>query len=93
MRGMTDWQLAQINVGRMVAPQGDPVVQPFFDALDGSTRSPSQPRLRLAPRRRRRRPARPTIQATADPLLLINMSVWTDADSLFAFVYRSATRR
>jgi hypothetical protein len=30
------------------------------------------------------------IQATVDPLLVVNMSVWTDADSLFAFVYRSA---
>ena len=28
------WQLAQINVGRLVAPQGDAQVQPFFDALD-----------------------------------------------------------
>jgi hypothetical protein len=30
------------------------------------------------------------IQATADPLLIPNMSVWEDADSLFQFVYRSA---
>jgi hypothetical protein len=28
------WQLAQINIGRLLAPQGDPRVQPFFDALD-----------------------------------------------------------
>ena len=30
------------------------------------------------------------IQYSPDPLLAINMSVWTDADALFAFVYRSA---
>ena len=30
------------------------------------------------------------IQPTADPLLIINMSVWADAESLFAYVYRSA---
>ena len=30
------------------------------------------------------------IQATCDPLFLVNMSVWLDADALFDFVYRSA---
>ena len=30
------------------------------------------------------------IQYSPDPLLAINMSVWTDAKALFAFVYRSA---
>jgi len=28
------WQLAQINIAKLVAPEGDPRVQPFFDALD-----------------------------------------------------------
>jgi hypothetical protein len=28
------WQLAQINVGRLVAPSTDPRVKPFFDALE-----------------------------------------------------------
>src|SRR5439155_653311 len=28
------WHLAQINIGNIIAPQGDPRVQPFFDALD-----------------------------------------------------------
>jgi hypothetical protein len=32
---MTDWQLSQINVGRMVAPEGDPVVQPFSTNSSG----------------------------------------------------------
>jgi hypothetical protein len=30
------------------------------------------------------------VQTTADPLFLVNMSVWADAESLFEFVYRSA---
>jgi hypothetical protein len=29
------------------------------------------------------------IQPTIDPLLIVNMSVWTYAEALFAFVYRS----
>ena len=31
------WQLAQINIGRLVAPAGDPRVQPFFDASGTET--------------------------------------------------------
>ena len=34
MRGQANWQLAQINIGRLLAPEGDPRVQPFFDVLD-----------------------------------------------------------
>ena len=32
--GVPQWALAQINIARLVAPEGDPAVQPFFDALD-----------------------------------------------------------
>jgi hypothetical protein len=30
------------------------------------------------------------IQTTSDPLFLVNMSLWSDAEALFEFVYRSA---
>lgn len=33
------------------------------------------------------------IQATDDPLLLVNMSVWESIDALFRFAYRSDHRR
>jgi hypothetical protein len=29
------------------------------------------------------------LQSTTDPLFIVNMSVWMDADALFEFVYRS----
>jgi uncharacterized protein DUF3291 len=83
------WHLAQINVGKMVAPQGDPVVQPFFDALDAvNALAEASPGFvwRLVGEGN----SATDIHATVDPLLLLNMSVWTDADSLFAFVYRSS---
>ena len=82
------WHLAQINVGKMVAPQGDPVVQPFFDALDAvNALAEASPGFvwRLVGEGN----SATDIHATVDPLLLLNMSVWTDADSLFGFVYRS----
>ena len=83
------WHLAQINIGRLVAAPGDPRVQPFFDALDGvnalAEASPG-----FVWRLKGEGNNATDIQATADPLLIPNMSVWEDAESLFQFVYRSS---
>jgi hypothetical protein len=83
------WHLAQVNIGRLVAPEGDPRVQPFFDALDRvNALAEASPGFvwRLTGEGNNATDLRPT----PDPLLAVNMSVWTDADTLFAFVYRSA---
>lgn len=89
---MSDWHLAQINIGRMLGLRGDPKVQGFFDALDEinalADRSPG-----FVWRLIGDGPDATDLQPTADPYLLINMSVWTDADSLFDYVYRSAHTR
>jgi hypothetical protein len=85
----TAWQLAQINVGRLVAPSTDPRVRPFFDALDRvnalADASPG-----FVWRLQSEAGNATDIQPTSDPLFLVNMSVWADAESLFNFVYRSA---
>ena len=85
----TRWQLAQINIGRLIALRGDDRVQPFFDALDRinalADRSPG-----FVWRLQSDAGNATDIQPTSDPLLLVNMSVWRDAPSLFNFVYRSA---
>ena len=84
-----DWNLAQINIGRLVAPEGDPRVQPFFDALDRINALAD-----AAPgfvwRLQDDSGNAMGISYSPDPLLAVNMSVWRDADSLFEFVYRSA---
>ena len=86
---MTGWHLAQINVGRLVAPQGDPRVAPFFEALDAvnaiADASPG-----FVWRLQDESGNATAIRPTPDPLFAVNMSVWEDADALFAFVYRSA---
>jgi hypothetical protein len=83
------WHLAQINIGRLVAPQGDLRVQPFFEALDRinalAEASPG-----FVWRLKDEIGNATDIAIGGDPLLIPNMSVWEDADSLFAFVYRSA---
>ena len=85
----TDWQLAQINIGKLVAPHGDPRVQPFFDALDRinaiADASPG-----FVWRLQDDSGNAMGISYSPDPLLAVNMSVWQDADALFEFVYRSA---
>lgn len=83
------WHLAQINIGRLLAPHGDPRVQPFFDSLDQvnelAENSPG-----FVWRLKGEGNNATDLQPTADPLLIPNMSVWKDAESLFQFVYRSA---
>ncbi|VVT11901.1 DUF3291 domain-containing protein [Erythrobacter sp. EC-HK427] len=83
------WHLAQINIGRLIAPQGDPRVQPFFDALDRinalAETSPG-----FVWRLKDETGHAMDIRYSTDPLLAVNMTVWRDADALFDFVYRSA---
>lgn len=84
-----DWHLAQVNIGRLVAPQGDPRVAPFFEALDRinalAEASPG-----FVWRLQDGEGNATGIRYAPDPLLAINLSVWTDAEALFDFVYRSA---
>jgi Domain of unknown function (DUF3291) len=83
------WRLAQMNIGRLVGPKGDPRVQPFFDALDRvNAMAESAPG--FVWRLKTEAGNATDLQSTPDPLLIVNMSVWADADALFNFVYRSA---
>ena len=84
-----DWHLAQINIGRLAAPKGDPRVAGFFDNLDRinalAERSPG-----FVWRLQDEAGNATGIEYAPDPLLMLNMSVWTDADALFDYVYRTA---
>jgi Domain of unknown function (DUF3291) len=86
---MSGWHLAQVNVARLVAAMPDPRVVSFFDALDRinalADASPG-----FVWRLQDDTGNAMDIKYAPDPLVAINMSVWTDAESLFAFVYRSA---
>ncbi len=85
---MPDWHLAQVNVGRMLGQRGDPQVAGFYaelDAINAIADLASGFIWRLQGDGNDATDLRPT----PDPLFLINMSVWTDAEALFGFVYRS----
>ena len=86
---MSGWHLAQINVGRLLAPQGDAQVARFFAELDAinalADRSPGFV-WRLVGEGGNATDVLPT----PDLQFIVNMSVWTDADALFDFTYRTA---
>ena len=86
---MTAWHLAQINIAKLVGPEGDPRVQDFFDALDRvnavADASPG-----FVWRLQTDSGNATGLQPTTDPCLMVNLSVWETADALFDFVYRSA---
>jgi len=83
------WHLAQVNIARMKVPIDDPLMETFRTQLDTiNTLAEASPgfvwRLQTAAGNAT------DIQAFDDPLLLFNMSVWQDVDSLHAYTYRSA---
>jgi len=83
------WHIAQLNVGKAVAPPGSPELAEFMAALEGinalADRSPGFVwRLQSASGNAT------DILLTDDPTSLINMSVWHSLETLFEFVYRSA---
>lgn len=83
------WQLAQINVGRLVAPHDDPQVAGFFAELD-RINALAEAAPGFVWRLMDEAGNATAFQPTPDPLFIVNMSVWADAESLFDYVYRSA---
>ena len=83
------FHLAQINVGRLTAPEGDVRVAGFFAALDRiNALADASPGFvwRLVGEGDNAT----DLQPTPDPRFIVNMSVWAEADALFDFVYHSA---
>ena len=85
---MSNWHLAQINVGELKRERGDPVVQPFFDVLDEinalAEKSPG-----FVWRLEDETGNATGIQIAPEAKFILNMSVWEGFDALFNFVYRS----
>ncbi|WP_427965773.1 DUF3291 domain-containing protein [Altererythrobacter sp.] len=85
-----NWQLAQINVARLQYAEGDERVAEFFDNLD-RINALAEASDGFIWRLKEEGGGNATgIAATPDPRMIVNMSVWRDADALFAFTYRSA---
>lgn len=82
------WHLAQLNVGRLLAPVDAPEIAGFVAALEPiNALADADPALvwRLQTESGNATDIRPT----DDDLFLVNMSVWTSLEALRAYVYTS----
>jgi hypothetical protein len=85
------FHLAQLNVGRLLAPIDDPRIKDFADNLDRiNALAEGEPGFvwRLKGEGNNASDLNPFPDAS----LAVNMSVWTGLDPLAAFVYRTAHR-
>ena len=81
--------LAQVNLARLRFPAGSPRVREFVAAVDRINRLADQAPgfiWRYGPGEGHLNQA----DATGDPLMIINLSVWRSYEHLHAYVYRSA---
>ncbi|MBT8102337.1 MAG: DUF3291 domain-containing protein [Gammaproteobacteria bacterium] len=87
----SDWHIAQINIATALYPHDDARMSQFFEQLDDinalADNSPG-----FAWRLQSETGNATDIQVGDNPLLIVNMSVWTSIDALFDFAYKSAHR-
>ena len=80
--------VAELNVGRTVAPIDDPALADFVDNLERinalGDASPG-----FVWRLQDEFGAATTIRAYDDPLMIVNLTVWESIDALRAFTYRT----
>lgn len=82
------FELAQINVARLLHPEGDARVAGFFAALD-EINALAEASDGFVWRLQDEAGNATAIRVDPDPLLIVNISVWRDRESLMAFAYRS----
>lgn len=86
---MPRYHLAQVNIGKFVAPIDDPIMAGFKNQLDPiNALADATPGFvwRLQTEDGNATAVRPDDN---DPLMAINMSVWTSIDALQQYVYKS----
>ncbi len=85
----SQWQLAQVNIGRVRGEMTDPIMAEFVARLPEinalADQSPG-----FVWRLQTEDGDATAVRPYADERILINMSVWADLDALRAYVYRSA---
>lgn len=88
---MAQWQIAQINVGRILHPLDDPRMAGFTGRLD-EINALADAAPGFVWRLQGEGGNATDIAVGDDPAFIVNLSVWTDLEALFAFVYRSDHR-
>ncbi len=88
---MTDWHLAQMNVGTALHDIDDPRMAAFMNQLD-SINALAEATPGFVWRLQSESGNATDIQVSEDPRFIVNMSVWTNLEALFDFVYKSSHR-
>jgi len=86
---MNTHHLAQLNIARMIAPLHDPVMDGFRNNLDRINELAERSE-GFAWRLKDYGNDATSIRVYDDDFMIVNMSVWSNLDSLFSFVYKSA---
>lgn len=85
---MARYQIAQLNIGRTVAPVDDPRLADFMAWLDDinalAERTPG-----FVWRLQSESGNATDIPVNDDPLVIVNLTVWETPDALFEFTYRT----
>jgi heme-degrading monooxygenase HmoA len=82
------WHLAQLNVGRLVAPLDDPLIAEFVEALEAVNQL-AERSAGFVWRLQTDEGNATAIRPYDDDQVLVNMSVWDSLEHLADFVYRS----
>jgi len=83
-----EYHLAQVNVAKMLEPLNSPVMADFVNNLDVINALAEQSEGFIW-RLKDDQNSAVSIKAFDDDLLIINMSVWENVESLFNYVYKS----
>ncbi|MEO0800382.1 MAG: DUF3291 domain-containing protein [Pseudomonadota bacterium] len=88
----TTRHLAQLNIGRMVAPKGDPAVAEFFDNLERvNAAADSMPG--FVWRLQDDGGDATEFRFGDDPDMLVNLSVWETSEALATYVFKTVHAR
>lgn len=82
------FQLAQINIGRLVAPVGDPRIADFVAQLD-SINALAESAPGFVWRLKSDSGNATDVPYSSDPFVIVNMSVWESVETLRDFTYAS----
>ncbi len=88
---MTEWHIAQLNVGTIKYPMDDPRMDPFTSQLDAiNALADAAPGFVWRLQSDEDSTSGNTV--TDDPMLIANMSVWESVETLFDYVYKTVHR-
>ena len=84
---VSEWQLAQINIGRLVAPIDDSRIAEFVAQL-GPVNRLAEESAGFVWRLQSAQGDATDLDFNGDPLVIVNMSVWESVEALQAFTYK-----